>query len=233
VEPCTVDPLGREPRQGVRLGTLLLRSEAPSVVPGGSVTFASLLDLLARLSTRGEQYSHADSLDLLRDAHVEGASAPPELDRFGAIFRLRCSVATKDASGRLMQPTFSKTSTHALCSERRDATAEPCAAAGPAFQHRRAHLLPAGPAGPPECYRLHGTNGGWVLTPRRRLIRAVRVSAESSPATKIVCLTAPIEERWIPDPRRLPPVGSPVGPLAGCVRVAHVSGLRRPFARCA
>jgi len=56
---------------------------------------ASLLDLLARLSTQGEQYSHAGSLDLLRDAYVEGASAPPELGRSVAIFRLRVLIATE------------------------------------------------------------------------------------------------------------------------------------------
>jgi hypothetical protein len=52
---------------------------------------ASLLDLLARLSTRGEQYSHARSLDLLRDAYVEGASAPPEL---GRLARRNLSIAS-------------------------------------------------------------------------------------------------------------------------------------------
>ena len=60
-----------------------------------SEAIASLLDLLARLSTRSEQCSHAGSLDLLRDAYVEGASAPPELDRFAAISRLRCSETAK------------------------------------------------------------------------------------------------------------------------------------------
>jgi hypothetical protein len=50
-----------------------------------------LLDLFARLSTRGEQFSRAGSLDLIRDANVEGASAPPELDHLAAIFRLRVS----------------------------------------------------------------------------------------------------------------------------------------------
>jgi hypothetical protein len=130
---------------------------------------ASLLDLLARLSTRGKQYSHAGSLDLLRDAYVEGASAPPELGRLVAIFRLRLFEATRDASGRLMQPTISKTSTHAHCSERRAATAKPCAAAGPAFQHRRAHLLPADLAGPPSVIDSAGTYEDWVLTPRHRL----------------------------------------------------------------
>lgn len=48
-----------------------------------------MLDLLARLFTRGEQFSRADSLDLLRGASVEGASAPPELGHLPAIFRLR------------------------------------------------------------------------------------------------------------------------------------------------
>jgi len=58
-------------------------------VPGDNEVFTSLLDLLARLSTRGEQFSRADLLDLLRDASVEGASAPPELGHLLAIFRLR------------------------------------------------------------------------------------------------------------------------------------------------
>jgi hypothetical protein len=167
----TVDPLGREPdaRRPVKNDSGFGPKRLQSYLETNKV-FTSLFDLLARLSTRGEQFSRANSLDLLRDAYVEGASAPPELGRLVAIFRLRLFEATRDASGRLMQPTISKTSTHAHCSERRAATAKPCAAAGPAFQHRRAHLLPADPAGPPERYRLHGTNGGWVLTPRRRLV---------------------------------------------------------------
>jgi hypothetical protein len=68
---------GRSVKNDSRFGPKRLQSYLEA-----TEAFALLLDLLARLSTRGEQCSHAGSLDLLRDAYVEGASAPPELGRF-------------------------------------------------------------------------------------------------------------------------------------------------------
>ena len=121
----------------------------------------------------------------------------------------------QDASGRLMQPTLSKTSTHTLCSERRAATVKPRAAAGLAFQYRRAHLLPADPAGPQSVIDSAWTHEGWILTPRHRLDRSARTKRRTCPRDRDRLHHRPIEERWIPDPRRLPPVGSSVEPSAG------------------
>jgi hypothetical protein len=95
----TVDPLGREPdaRRPVKNDSGFGPKRLQSYLETNKV-FTSLFDLLARLSTRGEQFSRADSLDLLRDAYVEGASAPPELGRFAAIFRSQAQrVRTRPA----------------------------------------------------------------------------------------------------------------------------------------
>lgn len=186
------------------------------------------------MSTRGEQCSHAGSLDLLRDAYVEGASAPPELGHFAAIFRLRCSKRPRRVRPTDANPHFQRRAPTRSAANGVLATAEPCAAAGPALQHRRAHLLPADPAGSLERYRLSGTNGGWVLTPRRRLARLARKSAEPNPATEIVCPTEPLKKRWIPDPRRLPPVGKPcraLGRQRTRERAAPASDALSPVAR--
>jgi len=82
------------------------------------------------------------------------------------------------------------------------------------------------PAAPRSVIDSASTNEGWVLTPRHRAARTVRRGADSWPRDQDRFHHRTIEERWIPDPRRLPPVGSPVEPSAGPV---HVSGLvRRP-----
>jgi hypothetical protein len=132
----------------------------------------------------------------------------------------------RDASGRLMQPTFSKTSTHALHSERRAATAEPCAATGPGVSTPPSPLTaslirPAHRA----LSTQRGPNESWVLTPRHRVAESCAEAPTLNPATKTACPPHQLKKRWIPDPRRLPPVGSPVGPSAGPAVNARV---RRP-----
>jgi hypothetical protein len=141
----------------------------------------------------------------------------------------------QDASGRLMQPTFSKTSTHALCSQRCAPAAKPRATAGPAFQRRRAHLLPAGPTGPAERYRLARASEGWFLTPRHRLgPNRAREALDPAQAIEIVLAPPNREERWSPDPRSLPSAGSSVGPSADPPRFsrgASASDVPSPVAR--
>jgi hypothetical protein len=147
------------------------------------------------LSTRGEQCSRADSLDLLRDASVESASAPPELDRPRRDLSIRRLKNDRDASGRLMQPTFSKTSTHALHSERRAATAEPCAATGPGVSTPPSPLT-ASLIRPARrvLSTQRGPNESWVLTPRHRVAESCAEAPILHPATKTVCPPHQFEE---------------------------------------
>jgi len=134
-----------------------------------------------------------------------------------------------------MQPTFSKTSTHALRSERRAATAEPRAATGPAFQHRRAHLLPADPARPAERYRLREDERGLgsdASSPPGST-RAPEALTEIQ-ATKIVCTTGPLKNGGFPIRdafRRWGALSSPWPVPARGERTAPTSDAPSPVAR--
>ena len=135
-----------------------------------------------------------------------------------------------------MQPTFSKTSTHALHSRRRAATARA------ACRHLTGVSIPPSPLTasrfPPPRRVLStraSTNEGWVLTPRHRA--GLEPCAEArirDRATKTVSTTEPLKNGGFPDPRRLPPVGSPVEPSAGPVhgeRTVPASDVPSPVAR--
>jgi hypothetical protein len=72
---------------------------------------------LARLSTRGEGFARARSLDLLRDT----PSRAPRLRsgyRASTLILRSCAFDPRDAFGRTLQPTLSKTSTRARCGSR-------------------------------------------------------------------------------------------------------------------
>jgi hypothetical protein len=58
---------------------------------------------------------HTRSPNLLRDAHVNGASAPVELDCQSARILRSDQPAARDASGQLVHSTLSKTSTRTAC----------------------------------------------------------------------------------------------------------------------
>jgi hypothetical protein len=135
------DPLGRGSQWNARLRDWPRRSEAPSVVLGGCEVLLRRSMLPAWLSTRGGQLRAPSSLVSLRDTLVEGASALLELARPPRPLRTdRLREAIPDASGRLMQPTLSKTSTHASGSQRRRCRRKPGAPPSPVLQRHRTHF---------------------------------------------------------------------------------------------
>lgn len=182
--------------------------------------------LPARLSTRGRQ-CHAPRRSP-RSAtpwskmprHFSSWLAPPQSSRTDWLRR-----ATPDASGRLMQPTLSKTSTHAPGSRRRVSPAknrsrrrarrfndvEPTSASG-----SRRHT---------ECSRL-------------RMISVELVSGASSPPGRMRAIERaafdpgdqdrschrPIEERWIPWSE------TPSAGWKALVEPASISGVHRVHA---
>jgi hypothetical protein len=70
---------------------------------------------LTRLSTRANDLRHARLLDLLRDAPSRAPRLRSGYRAAARIFRSR-AISSKDAFGRTLQPTLSKTSTRARCS---------------------------------------------------------------------------------------------------------------------
>lgn len=164
--------------------------------------------LPARLSTRGGQFRAPRRSSRSATPKVEGASALLELARPPRPFRVdRLREAIPDASGRLMQPTLSKTSTHAPGSQRRH-SGKAGVAAEPRVSTTPGSLLPADPAAAPSVLDSARSAWGWGLTPRRRPVDAERLNASTSiRATKTASATAPLKNGGLPGPRRLPPVG--------------------------
>jgi hypothetical protein len=163
-----VDPLGPGPRHGVRLRTTPASVRSAFSRTGGKRSFRYAARSARPGCPREVNSSHAGDSTCSATPPSKAPRLRPSWVNLPASFR-KPNQADQDASGRLMQPTLSKTSTHVLCSERRAATVKPCAAAGPAFQHRRARLLPADLAGPPSVIDSARTYEDWVLTPRHRL----------------------------------------------------------------
>jgi hypothetical protein len=133
-----------------------------------------------------------------------------------------------------MQPTLSKTSTHAPGSQRRCFPARAGVATEPTLQWRRAHFCQQFQPPHRVFSTRHGKSGAGVwrlVTGRTR--RALERADVESRTTKTASTTAPLKNGGFPGQRRLPPIGSPWRALVdhGEHRVRARFDDRRPFTR--
>jgi len=197
---------------------------------------ATLPEPLARLFTRGERLHAPRSLDLLRDA----PSRAPRLRSSYLTPARDLSIAQrsqKDAFGRTMQPTLSKTSTRARrgCHPVGEHEARTRAASF-LLQRQQSPLWPACPGAAGERSRLaHARIQGRPLTPRHlpRLIRTRSAGADSTRPIEIASTAATLNGSGFPDPRRLPSTRNRAGSSRS---VPSVSGWlersRHSFTHC-
>jgi hypothetical protein len=116
--------------------------------------------------------------------------------------------AILDASGRLMQPTLSKTSTHALAASGAY-PAEPVAAAEPDASMARAHFCQRSSL-PHRVFSTRRDRQGLVSgvpSPPERTARSRALVPLRT--TKTASATAALNDGGFPGPRRLPPAGDP------------------------
>jgi hypothetical protein len=129
-----------------------------------------------------------------------------------------------------MQPTLSKTSTHASGSQRRRCRRKAGSTAEHAASMAPCPLLPAHRAAAPSVLDSARAAWGWFLAPRHRPGDAERLNARSiDPVRSRPFLpTAPLKNGELPGPRRLPPVGNPRRARADCRRAPRARAFRRP-----